>query len=148
MRKAGTFLLIAALALAAFYLGTRYRVDPASPAVDPAAAAKTEAANSAKPESQPTRTFRGPDGRPHRINYDPAATIDDYDPALMREAVLADMRNHPQNIVDSYDIPLADIEAIVAGRKPYPDALLPGPRPPPAAAPASTPGSAPEPPAN
>lgn len=139
MRKAGIFLLIVAIVAAAFFLGTRYRPAAQAPAVDPVAAARVEAANSARPESQPTRTYRGPDGHPHRINYGTTGTIDDYDPALMREAVLADMRNHPHNIADSYGIPLADIEAIVAGTKPYPDALLPGPRPPPPEAPAATP---------
>ena len=133
MRTPGLILLIVALAGAAFYLGTRYR--PAPPAngkthgvaLDPAVVAAREEDVSSRPESQPTRTFRGPDGRPHLINYEVGKTLDDSDPALVRAAVLEDMRNHPNNIVRSYDIPLADVQAILAGKKPFPAALLPAP---------------------
>jgi hypothetical protein len=137
MRKPGLIFLIVALALAAFWLGTRYRpAPPVAAAPDPTAAAASAAAReadaSSRPESQPTRTFRGPDGRPHLINYEVGKTLDDTDAALVRAAVLEDMRNHPRNIVSSYDIPLADVEAIVAGKKPYPPELLPAPPPAPA----------------
>ena len=133
MRKPGLIVLIVALALAAFWLGTRYRpAAPVAAAPDPAAEAAREADVSARPESQPPRTYRGPDGRPHLINYEVGKTLDDSDAALVRAAVLEDMRNHPRNIVSSYDIPLADVEAIVAGKKPYPDELLPAPAAPPA----------------
>jgi hypothetical protein len=132
MRKPGLIFLILALAVAAFWLGTRYRPSaPAADAPDPVAEAAREADVSSRPESQPTRTFRGPDGRPHLINYEVGKTLDDTDAALVRAAVLEDMRNHPGNIVSGYDIPLADVEAIVAGKKPYPDELLPAPAPPP-----------------
>jgi hypothetical protein len=133
MRKPGLIFLIVALALAAFGLGTRYRpAAPVAAAHDPAAEAAREADVSSRPESQPPRTYRGPDGRPHLINYEVGKTLDDSDATLVRAAVLEDMRNHPRNIVSSYDIPLADVEAIVAGKKPYPDELLPAPAAPPA----------------
>jgi hypothetical protein len=132
MRKLGIAALVLLPALAAFYLGTRYRAPPAPAkapvvAVDAAEAARREAAVSALPESQPVRTYRGPDGRPHLISYDPSKPVDDHDAASVRAGVLEDMRNHPRNIAENYDLPLADIESIVAGRKPYPDALLPEP---------------------
>jgi len=131
MRKPGTILMVLALAVAAFWLGTRWHAAPAAaPAPDPAAALAKERATSAAPESQPVRTFRGPDGRPHMISYDPKVTPDDHDPVQVRQAVLEDMRNHPRNIVSAYDIPLADVELIVAGSKPMPAELLPAPDPP------------------
>jgi hypothetical protein len=135
VRKLGLAALVLLPALVAFYVGTRYRAAsspaPAGPAAaqvaDPAADARREAEVSALPESQPVRTYRGPDGRPHLISYDAAKPVDDHDAASVRAAVLEDMRNHPRNIAENYDLPLADIESIVAGRKPYPDALLPAP---------------------
>ena len=130
MRKPATLLMVLVLAGAAFWLGTRWHAVPAAaPAPDPVAARARERAISAAPESQPVRTFRGPDGRPHMISYDSKITLNERDPAQVREAVLADMRNHPRNIVNSYDIPLADVELILAGSKPMPAELLPAPDP-------------------
>ncbi len=132
MRKLGPILMVLVLAGAAFWLGTRWHAAPVSapaPALDPAIALAKERAISAAPEAQPVRTFRGPDGRPHMIQYDVATKPDDHDPVQLREAVLADMRNHPRNIVNAYDIPLADIELIVQGRKPMPDEFLSAPEP-------------------
>ena len=130
MRNLGTILMALALAGAAFWFGTRWHAAPATaPVPDPAAARAQERATSAAPESQPVRTFRGPDGRPHQISYDPAVTLDDRNLEQVRDAVLADMRNHPRNIANAYDIPLADIEMIVAGTKPMPAELLPAPDP-------------------
>ncbi len=128
MPKVGFILLLVALAAIAFFLGTRWH-----PAQVPAGAAAPSAqitvakerAISEAPESQPVRTFRGPDGRPHLINYDNGKTLDDHDSALVRGAVLEDMRNHPNNISSAYDIPLADIQLIVSGSKPFPGQLLP-----------------------
>ena len=136
MSRFGTLLLVVALVAGAFVLGTRMR-DPA-PAVTPPAkispeqAAAAERASSEQPSAQPPRTFLGPDGRAHLISYDSANPPDSDDPEQVRAGLLEDMRNHPRNIVSSYDIPLADVEAIVAGKKPYPDELLPAPAAPPA----------------
>jgi hypothetical protein len=129
MRKLATFLMVLVLAVAAFWLGTRWHAAPASATAAPDSAAELERERtvSASPDAQPVRTFRGPDGRPHMIRYDPAETLDDNDPVQVRAAVLADMRNHPRNIQNAYDIPLADIDLIVAGRKPWPEQLSPAP---------------------
>jgi hypothetical protein len=131
MPKLGTMLMVLALAVVAFWLGTRWHPAPTAAAPESAATRLAEQAReravSASPEAQPVRTFRGPDGRPHMIRYDPSARLDDNDPVQLRAAVLEDMRNHPRNIQDAYDLPLADIDLILAGRKPLPEQFLPEP---------------------
>ncbi|CAN5139240.1 hypothetical protein BH11PSE14_BH11PSE14_13110 [soil metagenome] len=128
MSKAGSIFLLVALAAIAFFLGTRWHPAQAPAGADAPSAEITavqERAISEAPASQPVRTFRGPDGRPHLINYETGKTLDDHDIALVRGAVLEDMRNHPNNISGAYDIPMADIQLIVSGSKPFPDQLLP-----------------------
>ena len=138
MKKIPLVLLIGAIAVAAFLLGQRSRqaapapgpvaATPAAPATS-GAAAESEADRSSLPSSQPVRTFRGPDGLPHIIVYDPAKLPDNNDPEQVREAVLQDMRNHPRNIVRSYDLTEAQIAEILAGKRPLPDYMLPKPKP-------------------
>ncbi len=128
MSKVGSIFLLVALVAIAFFLGTRWHPAqaPAGANAPPAAITAADAhAISAAPQAQPVRTFRGPDGRPHLINYDSGKALDDHDAGLVRAAVLEDMRNHPRNINSAYDIPMADIELIVKGSKPYPDQMLP-----------------------
>jgi hypothetical protein len=136
MKKIPLILLIGAIAIAAFLLGQRSRQAapepvasaPAAPATTGSAAA-SEPDRSSLPSSQPVRTFRGPDGLPHIIVYDPAKPPDNNDAEQVRAAVLEDMRNHPRNIVRSYDLTEAQIAEIVAGKRPVPDSMLPKPKP-------------------
>ena len=131
MKNLWIVLLVCMVAIAAFFLGQRARPQPAPPAAaaaSPAAPATPAAADrSAVPESQPVRTFRGPDGLPHIIVYDPAKVPDNSDPAQVRAAVLEDMRNHPTNIQRSYDLTAAQVAEILAGKRPLPDWMLPKP---------------------
>jgi hypothetical protein len=127
-------LLVVAIAVAAFLLGQRSQTAaPPAPAAAPAPASTVavvaETDSSRLPSSQPVRTFRGPDGLPHIIVYDPANPPDNNDAAQVREAVLADMRNHPRNIVRSYDLTEAQIAEILAGKRPVPATMLPKPKP-------------------
>ena len=135
MKKILLVLLIGAIAVAAFLLGQRsgqpspdLAATPAAPATA-AAAAGSEPDRSKLPSSQPVRTFRGPDGLPHLIVYDPANPPDNDDVEQVRAGLLEDMRNHPGNIVRSYDLTEAQIAEIVAGKRPVPDSMLPKPKP-------------------
>lgn len=135
MSRFGTLLLVVALVGAAFFLGTRVRqpapaAGPQAPAPTAEQTAEIERKSSAQPSAQPPRTFLGPDGRAHLISYDSANPPDSSDPEQVREGLLQDMRNHPRNIQRSYDIPLADIQAILAGKRPVPPEWLPPPRKP------------------
>jgi predicted lipid-binding transport protein (Tim44 family) len=130
MSRIGTLLLVVALVGGAFFLGTRMRgpapaAAPAAPVMTPEQAAAAERKSSEQPSAQPPRTFLGPDGRAHLISYDSANPPDSNDPEQVRAGLLEDMRNHPRNIQRSYGMPLADIEAIVAGKRPVPEAWLP-----------------------
>ena len=133
MKNLWIVLLVCVVAVGAFVLGQRARPTPAAPAVAPATAAAAAAAKlddsktSALPSSQPVRTFRGPDGLPHIIVYDPANVPDNTDPAQVRAAVLEDMKNHPTNIERAYDLSQAQIAEIVAGKRPVPESMLPKP---------------------
>ena len=133
MKKFPLVLLFCAIAVAAFLLGQRSREPAPAPVASPAtpaataAAAASDADRSKLPSSQPVRTFRGPDGLPHIIVYDPAKLPDNNDVEQVRAAVLEDMRNHPTNIVRSYDLTEAQIAEIVAGKRPVPETMLPKP---------------------
>ena len=132
MKNLWIVLLVCVVAVAAFVIGQRSSA-PAAPAstaaapMDEGAAKAREDATSAKPSSQPVRTFRGPNGLPHIIVYDPAKLPDNTDPAQVRAAVLEDMKNHPGNIERSYDRSKAQIQDIVAGKQPLPEWMLPKP---------------------
>jgi hypothetical protein len=137
MKTLSLVLLVVAIAVAAFFLGQRSRspapattaaVAPPAPATAAVPASETD--NSKLPSSQPVRTFRGPDGLPHIIVYDPAKLPDNDDPGQVRAAVLEDMRNHPANIERAYDLTQAQIAEIVAGKRPVPDSMLPKPKAP------------------
>ena len=136
MKKFSLVMLVCAIAVAAFLLGQRSR-QPA-PAAEPVAASPAAPATAAPaaavdidrsklPSSQPVRTFRGPDGLPHIIVYDPANPPDNNDAEQVRAAVLEDMRNHPTNIVRAYDLTEAQIADILAGKRPLPESMLPRP---------------------
>ena len=127
-------LLVCVVAVGAYLLGERARPGAAAPAAPVAAApvpaaapARSEADTSALPSSQPVRTFRGPDGMPHIIVYDPAKLPDNNDPQQVRAALLEDMKNHPTNIERAYDLTPAQIAEIVAGKRAIPDVMLPKP---------------------
>ena len=126
-------LLVCVVGAAAFVLGQRTRPVAEAPAVATPAPAPAAAAGpgddevSKLPSSQPVRTFRGPDGLPHMIVYDPANPPDNTDPAQVRAAVLEDMKNHPRNIERAYDLTEAQIAEIVEGKRAFPEAMLPKP---------------------
>jgi hypothetical protein len=135
MNKIWMILVLCAVAVAAFFLGERYR--PA--ATNASAGTPTAVATSttrpqvepdhshAKISPEPVMTFRGPDGMPHVINYSTGAPPDGNDPVVVKAAFMADMKNHPENIVESYGFSLEDIKAMLAGKKPIPAELLPKP---------------------
>lgn len=135
MNKLWTVVLVLVVAAAAFFLGRQYQAAPAVPAtpaatVDAASGqdATATADPSAKPLSaEPPRTFRGPDGLPRLIAYEAGVVPDNSDRDAIRKALLADMTNHPRNIERSYDLTQEQIEAIVAGKEPFPEILLPKP---------------------
>ena len=133
MKTLWIVLLVCVVAVAAFMLGQRAKPEASPAAAVPAPAAASTAAPaddaevSALPASQPVRTFRGPDGLPHIIVYDPAKTPDNNDPEQVRAALLEDMKNHPTNIERSYDLTAAQIADIVAGKAPVPESMLPKP---------------------
>ena len=139
MKTLWIVLLVCVVAVGAFFLGQRMKSAPeaSSPAAtDPSAvpgadaAASTDAANDSRPSAQPGRTFRGPDGRPHLITYDPANPPDNKDPVQVKAALLEDMKNHPRNIMGAYDLTEAQIAEILAGTRPFPENLLPPPQAP------------------
>ena len=139
MKTFSILLLVVAVAVGGYLLGRRSQgpeAPTAAPTVDAAAPASSatvapplgEDATSKLPSSQPVRTFRGPDGLPHLIVYDQTNPPDKNDPDQVRAAMLEDMKNHPRNIVRSYDLTREQVDDIVAGRKPFPPELLPKPR--------------------
>ena len=132
MKNLWIVLLVCVVAVAAFVIGKRAGAPdaPAATAANPlpeGAAKAREDAVSAQPSSQPVRTFRGPNGLPQIIVYDPAKLPDNTDPAQVRAAVLEDMKNHPGNIERSYDLTKEQIQDIVAGKQPLPEWMLPKP---------------------
>ena len=133
MKNLWILLLVCAVAAAAFFLGQRSRTVPAetSPAPDATAAQQeTTPSTNAFGETlspEPPRTFRGPDGLPVLIAYEVGVTPDSNDRELVKAAVLEDMKNHPRNIEKAYGLSMDEIKAIVEGRKPFPELLLPKP---------------------
>jgi hypothetical protein len=135
MKTLWIVLLVCVVAVGAFFLGQRN----AAPAAGPATAAVTppeaasDAGDSAEgsrdtlPSAQPVRTFRGPDGKPNLITYDPANPPDNQDPVQVKAALLEDMKNHPRNIVRAYDLTEEQVAEIVAGTRPFPESMLPAP---------------------
>ena len=140
MKNIWILLLVCAVAAAAFFLGKQTRTAPAVPASAAATTAPGEAdagsnRNSFGEElsSAPPRTFRGPNGLPMMIAYEVGEVPDNSNRERVKAAMLADMKNHPRNIEQSYGLSLEQIREIVDGRKPFPETLLPRP---PATAPA------------
>jgi hypothetical protein len=134
MKNLWILLLVCAVAAAAFFLGQRTRPVPAetmpAPAATSAAPEEPTPSTNAFGESlspEPPRTFRGPDGLPKLIAYDVGVTPDSNDRELVKSAVLEDMKNHPRNIEKAYGLTMDEIKAVVEGRKPFPDLLLPKP---------------------
>ena len=140
MNKLPLVLLVCAVAIAAFLLGQRnasvpsgqetlaVSPPPASGSTEPAPAAGEPNITAAAPRvgsSEPTRTFRGPDGRPQLISYELDKPEDSTDPVAVKEGLLSDMAHHPRNITNAYGLTEAEIAAILAGTRPFPDALLP-----------------------
>ena len=143
MKNLWLLLLLCAVAAAAFFLGQQTRTAPAPATPVPAAVAPGTAEANAEGNrnsyheelsTAPPRTFRGPEGLPMMIAYEVGEVPDNNNRELVKAAMLADMKNHPRNIERSYGLSLEDIKDIVAGRKPFPEILLPKP---PAAAPAA-----------
>lgn len=145
MKSLALVLLVCAVAVAAFLLGQRNAPSPAAPGQpiaahtqaapapdqgEPTAPAPSGAGAEARvASSEPTRTFRGPDGRPQLISYDLDKVADSSDPAAVKAGLLSDMAHHPRNIARAYEFTEAEIAGILAGTRPFPDALLPPARP-------------------
>ncbi len=134
MKNLWILLLVCAVAAAAFFLGQRTRSVPTeampAPAASSAASEETTPSTNAFGETlspEPPRTFRGPDGLPMLIAYDVGVTPDSKDRELVQAAVLEDMKNHPRNIEKAYGLGMDEIKAVVEGRKPFPELLLPKP---------------------
>ena len=133
MKNLWILLLVCAVAAAAFFLGQRTRPVATETLPAPAtSAAQQEPRSSTNAfgetlSPEPPRTFRGPDGLPMLIAYDVGVTPDSKDRELVKAAVLEDMKNHPRNIEKAYGLGMDEIKAVVEGRKPFPELLLPKP---------------------
>ena len=133
MKNFSIFLLVVLIAGGAYFLGRRSG-ESAAPAVV-AAPASTAPVVQQKPgpdgdfakPSEPVRTYRGPDGRAHIISYDDKNPPDSSDPEQVRKALLSDMKWYPTNIQRNYDQSPADVKAMLDGKKPIPDFMLPAP---------------------
>ena len=130
MKNLWIVLLVCAVAAAAFFVGQQSHNAPAGPvpAVPAPAAGSNSNVYGEELSSAPVRTFRGPKGLPMMIAYAVGEEPDNNNRELVKAAVLADMKNHPRNIEQSYGLSLEEIKDIVEGRKPFPDILLPKPR--------------------
>ena len=134
MKNLWILLLLCAVAAAAFFLGQRTGTAPATPLPPAAVTAPAQAdagsnknSHGEELSSAPPRTFRGPNGLPMMIAYDVGEVPDNNNREKVKAAMLADMKNHPRNIEQSYGLSLGEIKDIAEGRKPFPEILLPKP---------------------
>ena len=136
MKNLVLLLLVIAVATGAFLLGQRnasvpdpepVRAAQSSPPIAPDSTAPRQGlvVTTSPASSVPPQTFRGPEGRPQLISYEVDVAADSSDPAAVKAGLLSDMQHHPRNIAQAYGFSLDEIAAIVAGKRPFPTALLP-----------------------
>ncbi|MBW8811655.1 MAG: hypothetical protein JF591_23155, partial [Lysobacter sp.] len=73
---------------------------------------------------QPPRTYVGPDGKPHEIVYNQGLNLSPGAREQLKRELLAQMRKHPESVSRIYQISPADIAAVLAGTKAFPEKLL------------------------
>lgn len=95
-----------------------------SPPADRVQAAAQERVRSAQPEAQAPQSYVGPDGKTHEIVYNQGLTLSDQERALLKKELLEDMRQHPFAFSKIYGMTEEDVKAVLAGTKPFPEALL------------------------
>lgn len=89
-----------------------------------AAAVAAEHTRSASTQAQPPRSYTGPDGKQHEIVYNQGLNLSPGAREQLKRELLAQMRKHPEAVSRIYRISPADIAAVVAGTKAFPEKLL------------------------
>jgi hypothetical protein len=83
-----------------------------------------ERVRSAAPQAQPPQTYIGPDGKPHPIVYNQGLSLSPGARERLKKELLVEMRERPDAVAQIYEMSKEDIAAVVAGKKPFPEALL------------------------
>lgn len=89
-----------------------------------AAAVAAEHTRSASAQAQPPRNYIGPDGKQHEIVYNQGLNLSPGAREQLKRELLAQMRKQPEAVSRIYQISPADIAAVVAGTKAFPEKLL------------------------
>ena len=87
-------------------------------------AKRVESFTSATRQAQPPQTYVGPDGKEHAIVYNQGLNLDSQETRQLEREIIRDMRAHPEVFVGLHGLEMADVEAIVAGKKRLPRELL------------------------
>lgn len=99
-------------------------LDTETDAINRNEAITAERVRSAAPQAQPPQTYIGPDGKPHPIVYNQGLSLSPGARERLKKELLVEMRERPDAVAKIYEMSKEDIAAVVAGTKPFPEALL------------------------
>ncbi|WP_408952450.1 hypothetical protein [Lysobacter sp. Hz 25] len=121
---AGTHRADSAIGAAPSTSGGAHSTDAETVAIRRTEAIAAERVRSAAPQAQPPQTYIGPDGKPHPIVYNQGLSLSPGARERLKKELLVEMRERPDAVAKIYEMSEEDIAAVVAGKKPFPEALL------------------------